>query len=1003
MFIAKYLDQKQGEARVVDQREVLRTKLDSWLKTRPALEDVVERGILGRGPRFAAAAGVLDGFLRQKLQAQEEERMRIPPGSAGFSERACQLLSGFDASDDSSLEAQIEALGRQQSGLQAQLAEVETEWAGAAQRCQSAICTEAMPSLSDRGEEAVTRLAQLHEYTGSALAGVFEELASYRRLVARRHCLQDIISMMEKTDEIREIVFAFGSADTMPIAALEELPALCDRLPKHSQAIGIQRLLFLLGPIKQSLSQELERVLAATGQWPLDASKGSAASAAAAAAPQILGLSANLLRAQRTDKLLRAQKQQAAEEAALLNCNGFPAAVSSRALVQRDDAAEAGASWAGDALASPLLARFRYHFCRAESDLCRMDKPDWAFRFLGDLISDHGEVVEKWLAASTAALQPVQAEALKASGLPTALVVAIAVEARLYIRDRVPLLADASSRELLLSLLQHMVRFHAIVAEAAGDKAAAVVVSDFDTNRALPSVDAAVDAGRAEEEQAADNAGGRSFGGVMAGLSRLRKGGAGGTTGEASAAVGKVFAGFEQGLEQFADSVVQETETKVLRGAASQGADGADRIDGFLDLWAAADAQFACQKLLGATSSDAAPGWKARRVKGLPSSELAVNEDVGPEAAEIATLLADLFLKAVERVEVLATKKAQKKYCGRVFDASLRQVVAAVRRRWNALGDVLKDDSREAARLVETLDEICRFVDGFKYAEHFVAAVDDANELRIGTLEKLADLLLEIIHEVVGLLYSDSCVFSYVVLEPLLSLRSRLRPTNFQSLTQRALVKIGQMLAGQLLRGAAFGTEAQLEIFLANCRDDLKAVLGQAALLGTESAANLQPLWDGCALLSMPAEEAASAFSALRQIKKCAPSGFLQQRPWRAAAAAAAEAADPLAMGGEVLRRKLAEVLEGAGVEDLSAAEALVVLGKRPELASQAAADPQELLSAGAEALQGVLGSSAQEALQLGSKLGAHSLKLGSKLSSATTGLSELRRSVLPGRLARRS
>lgn len=38
--------------------------------------------------------------------------------------------------------------------------------------------------------------------------------------------------------------------------------------------------------------------------------------------------------------------------------------------------------WPCAALAAPLLARFRHHFCRPDSELCRMDKPEWAFRSL---------------------------------------------------------------------------------------------------------------------------------------------------------------------------------------------------------------------------------------------------------------------------------------------------------------------------------------------------------------------------------------------------------------------------------------------------------------------------------------------------------------------------------------------------------------------------------------------------------------------------------------------
>eukprot|EP00439_Symbiodinium_sp_Y106_P043448 s2391_g5.t1 len=63
MFIAKYLDQKQGEARVVDQQQVIRERLEVFLKQRPAAAELVERGVLGRDQRVAVARSVVEELL----------------------------------------------------------------------------------------------------------------------------------------------------------------------------------------------------------------------------------------------------------------------------------------------------------------------------------------------------------------------------------------------------------------------------------------------------------------------------------------------------------------------------------------------------------------------------------------------------------------------------------------------------------------------------------------------------------------------------------------------------------------------------------------------------------------------------------------------------------------------------------------------------------------------------------------------------------------------------
>jgi hypothetical protein len=300
------------------------------------------------------------------------------------------------------------------------------------------------------------------------------------------------------------------------------------------------------------------------------------------------------------------------------------------------------------------------------------------------------------------------------------------------------------------------------------------------------------------------------------------------------------------------------------------------------------------------------------------------------------------------------------------------------------------------------LEELCRFADRFPLAVHMVGAVDEANALRISTLERLAEFFLESVYQFAGRLHEDSCMFSFALAAPVESLRRRLRPTNFQVVMQRAVTKIGEFLTTSLLRQPAFSSDAQAELYVANCRDDLALVLCQVAALDASATTPVQPLWDGCALLSLQRSDAADAFNVLRKIQKCAPSSGVK-RPWREVAIAVAEAADQSASRGELLQRKLALVLDPAGVRELGVDESLAVLSKRHELAK----DAQEILVAGAGALQEIIGSSAQEALQFGS-VALTQLSSGAKAQlasrsairqTATAGVAELR-NLLPGRLS---
>jgi len=890
MWIAKLVDQKQGEARVVDQREVLRCKLEDWLKTRPTVDELAERGVLGRGPRFVVARQVVNNFLRERLHHHEEERSRIPAGDFVYSDRLCALLGGTGPAKQQSAslaEHRLNAIQAERKEAQSKVDEMASTWAQAADNCERSIRTDKLPKLAANANEAVQRLEELHKATGGSLACVFNELESFRRLIAKERCMEDIVAMMEKTEALREAVFAWSSAEALPLASLEEIPAIWAKLPPRSRSVGVRRLRFLLNPIKTSLSHELKDELVATKRWPLES--GSQAMTVNAAgknekltsdddappppsAARVMWLCAELLRAE------RAEENICQEEGATQSSDR--------------EKKDVGASWAGDALAAPLVARFRWFFFRTESDLCRMDKPEWALQFLSKMCSEHCAELDKWQppanVQAVSKLHPSQATALQASNLRASFAIALAREAREFIRARMPVLVEPGSRALLLQHMSYLVRLHGELVDIAGPSAAAAVFADFDANRPI-EVNASSASGASPDvsstEPSAAAAGPRSW---MKGLSQLRKGASGALKTASAAQVEEtgaaLFDCFEKGLEEFVEDVDEDVNTaKFSTPVATQSATGSS-TNGYLDVWASADGELVREWLASVTKNKGS-GWKPRRV----SAASAAAEE-GPEAAEFATLLADRFEKARERAECLASKKARKLYAGRVFESGLRTALSAIRSRWNHMKDPLGDDARETALLVETLEELCRFLDSFVFTEFVVGVVDDANQFRLGTMDKLAEMLADLVRSSIGQLYTEANVLTFVLAEPLKALALRLRPTNFQVVAQKAITSYGELLTNVLMRSSAFANDGQMATFAANCQADLKSVLSQVVSLDKETAAPLQKLWDGCALLALRSSDAADAFAALRQIHRCVSAGDLR-KPWPEAAAAASEAA----------------------------------------------------------------------------------------------------------------
>lgn len=612
MFFVKYLDQKQGEARVVDQNQLLRQRLSTFLERRPSREELSELGILGRQERFGLAQQVVDELLRSRLKAQEEELARPPAGERSYS---VQMLQQLQPSGEN-WQSQLQRLKQLHQMKQQEMKATEKRWQEAAAECQRQSCSPAVPQLVQRLQQAVQLLSQHRDLKAGPLASVFAELQDFQKLLLKRRALENIVSMAEKTDAAREAVFSYGSK-CQDIHILDLLE-LCTQLPPRSKAVGMKRLRFIMEPLRQNLTQELAEQLQRI--WP----KEPNSKVPAEIPGRVLELCRRLAEAQRVERELR--RAEAAE--------GKPGGS-----LPSDD-------WPSVALAAPLVARFRHHFCRADSELCRMDKPEWAFRYLTDLLSDHLAELDSWGAS------PELSENLCRS---------LAEEARLFLRLRMPLLAkDEGGRTLLYQTLQQLVKFHASMQALGGESCTQVLMEDFDTNRPLE-----------ELSSPSPTRPTREGGLIAARLARAVRG--------------------------------REEEVPL----------------GFLDVFTSADASFITDKLDSALQSSA---WRVQPVD--------AKMDGSPDIFALGTLLPDLLERAAERCRCLATEVAQGSYCKLVLAPGLRQSATALKQRWNDLADPLKAP-QEVDRLLETLQELCVFLDSFSLARHIVAACDELRELQV--------------------------------------------------------------------------------------------------------------------------------------------------------------------------------------------------------------------------------------------------------------------------------
>merc|ERR1719203_2783530 len=161
-------------------------------------------------------------------------------------------------------------------------------------------------------------------------------------------------------------------------------------------------------------------------------------------------------------------------------------------------------------------------------------------------------------------------------------------------------------------------------------------------------------------------------------------------------------------------------------------------------------------------------------------------------------------------------------------------------------------------------------------------------------LARLADALLDIARRLLRQLDIEASIFGFSLAPPLLALSWRLRPSNFRSVAQQVVGKLGDLAWTYLQSQAPFETEQQMAICVANCGPDLQEALAPALLaLGEAGQAPLGPLRDACALLALKGPQAEEAVDILQRIVHCSPvmlpevsaGGLLQKKEAEALAA----------------------------------------------------------------------------------------------------------------------
>lgn len=923
MFLAKYIDQKQGEAKVVDKRATCHERLDRWLKVRPTIAEVAELGIIGRDQRFEFARGVVDEFLVRYVRLREAERCRIPAGPFTYPARLLELLDGDISGSKTDLRTcsssiQDLALNLRARGekLSEKLKDVEVRWAREGAECCKTAEESDLSAVVQNVAGIVSKLNAHRESAEESLRGVFDELEAFQRLSAKKSCLEGIVGVAERTETVREAVFACVSSQELPIGVLEEVPGLCLNLPTRTRALAAARLRLVLPSLRTLLAQELHDLLKEGGWWPRPSGRSPPESTdIASVSPCIIGLCADLQRAQEVHNHI-----------AGMGIDGLAAQPALTRSAWQDVDKDDGL-WACFALAEPLRAQFRQLF-RPGGQLFRRDRPQWAFKYLLDnAFGQHSDTLSILLDTAEDKLNSERSAAIKKVDLFAGLAGVVAREARHFVRSNMVAMARDEDNGNIYQMLQYFVTFHADICALGGIEAGNIAFSDFDTNRPLvppatkpkcvepesPKSEASCSAadhepvfspqpgpdvsehGDRRDESRIGRVGARLFGGLsqisgfrveggqsqdplLSGISHLRKtaesdpavppgpcaetvaeNGGGGLVG---ARLARMAAGHANRLASVASTAASSAAAGIAAASPMAGnlatcdEGGEDDSVGFLDMWVSADAACVRERL---DAADKEEDWPTAAVQVAWHN---AGGD-GPVVAEIAGLIKGIFEASETRACCLSSEASRVAYCRGVLDVGLQLVLAGVKSRWNSMADPFSTNSNQAAMLIETMTDICDFLNGFQLARH-VSSIDEAIELKVAMVGKLADALCDAVSKLLYRLDCEAGVFSFAFANSVATLAQKLQPLSLRAVMQQGLVKMSALLTQQLQR-VVFPEDEAASLFAANCSTDLHRSLGTIDdILGNASLEPLEPLWDSCILLELPAARAEQLLATLR-------------------------------------------------------------------------------------------------------------------------------------------
>jgi len=330
--------------------------LQEWLPLRPAREELVERGILDRGETFKKAHDELEVFFLGKLHLLKQQDDEAPYGTTTYSAPILELLQST-----SDLKELIRQRGECEEQVKAKKQRVE----GEREKVQSFV-SESLPQLLEMGTSTGKLVEQLvldEKDLKDLIAKVEPPMDRAREKIRRKQCLQATYDMLEKTDMLRLEVFRAK----LPWDLIEELPPLCRKLPAGSlRDTSFQRVRFLISPLRDQLTPKLLQSL--ENVWPIQ--NGNKQVLEKPDEPEYQQVMKYI------DELLRLQKVHDVVEETL------------------------GERWIFEILSKKIIEQYRFHFCRKDSSTCRVDKPEWAFKYIWQTLEDHTQALTTWAAAS---------------------------------------------------------------------------------------------------------------------------------------------------------------------------------------------------------------------------------------------------------------------------------------------------------------------------------------------------------------------------------------------------------------------------------------------------------------------------------------------------------------------------------------------------------------------------------------------------------------------------